>query len=330
MNNLIFAFGQYFAGKLHPASLEILTPLKDVAEKLNLKLILLCLVDEKERFLSLPELKIALADEIWYIAHENLSYLPEDLASEVLAEVVKRYQPFGFFFPATKTGLSLAPRLAGKLRLGLCAHVVSLVIEEGNLVLLRPTYGENIIAHLISRTRPIMATLALNAYPIKERPTPSSLKEIFISEDFNWQSKLKHLSYKPLKVEPNKLSLAKVIVAGGMGLKRKENFELLFDLAHYLSGEVGATRPVVHAGWTTPDRMIGVSGVSVKPKLYLAFGISGAIQHTVGMENSEFIIAVNTDPEAPLMKMAHIACKGDAESLLKALLTKLKSREKSS
>jgi len=326
MGDYIFAFGQYFEGKLHPASLEILTPLREVSDQLKKKLILVCLVDEKEKFLSLSELKKALCDEVWYVANPDLKYLPDDVCERVLVALAKEYEPFGFFFPATKKGLSLAPRVAGCLNAGLCAHVNAFEVWDGNIYLLRPTYGENIIARLTSQTIPIMATIALNAFPIKEGEKAPSIREVRLPEDFDWSSKIKIKAFKPAKKSPSKLSVAKVVVAGGMGLKSKENFEMLFELAQILNAEVGATRPVVHAGWTDEERMVGVSGVSVRPKLYLSFGISGAIQHTMGMEGAELIIAVNIDKEAPMMKLAHLGFACDAPSLLKNLLRKLKNK----
>jgi electron transfer flavoprotein alpha subunit len=327
MTECIFAFGQCLEGKLHPASLEILTPLREVADRLNKRLILIGLADDKEKFLAIPELKTLLADEVWYITHPNLKHLPDDLCERVLVYLAIEHKPYGIFFPATKKGLSVAPRVAGSLQAGLCAHVNAFEIKDGNLFLLRPTYGENIIAKLTSLTLPIMATVALNAFPIKEAEKEPLIKEIKLPEGFDWSTKLTIKNFKPAKKEPSRLSVAKVVVAGGMGLKSKENFQMLFELAKILNAEVGGTRPAVHAGWVEADRMIGVSGVSVRPKLYLAFGITGAIQHTVGMEGSEFIVSINIDKEAPMMKMAHVGFVCDAPSFLKALLRKLKAKD---
>ena len=327
MAECIFAFGQCIEGKLHPASLEILTPLREVADRLNKRLILIGLADDKEKFLAIPELKKLLADEVWCIAHPNLKHLPDDLCERVLVYLAREHKPYGIFFPATKKGLSVAPRVAGSLQAGLCAHVNAFEIKDGNLFLLRPTYGENIIAKLTSKTLPIMATVALNTFPIKEAEKEPLIKEIKLPEDFDWSTKLTIKNFKPAKKEPSRLSVAKVVVAGGMGLKSKENFQMLFELAKILNAEVGGTRPAVHAGWVEAERMIGVSGVSVRPKLYLAFGISGAIQHTVGMEGSEFIVSINIDKQAPMMKMAHVGFVCDAPSFLEALLRKLKAKD---
>lgn len=126
------------------------------------------------------------------------------------------------------------------------------------------------------------------------------------------KSKLKIRNFTPFKKKPTKLSTAKVIVAGGRGLKTKKIFKNFWTCRNF-GAEVGATRPVCYEGWVEEERMIGISGVIVRPKVYIGFGISGALQHTVGMENSEYIIAINTDKEAPLVKMANLALIGDAE-----------------
>ncbi len=326
MEEIIIAYGEYNNGKLHPASLEILTPLYDIAERLGKKLVLLLFTEDFERAQSLPELKKALCHYVWIVSAPELKDYRDDLYSEVIIELSKKEMPYGVFFPATFQGMSLAPRIAGALQVGLCAHVNDLKLEGDNLLMFRPTYGDNIIASLYSTTIPIMATLSLGAFVIKENPFSPQISKYEMPPEFKWQSKMKIRKSKPLIKEPTRLSVAKIVLAGGMGLKTKENLALLRELAKVLRAEVGVTRPLCHAGWAKEEEMIGVSGVSVRPKLYIGFGISGAIQHTLGMENSEFIIAVNSDKEAPLVKMAHLSLICDAGELIKSLLKQL-SRE---
>jgi len=324
MGDFLFAYGEYHTGKLHPASLEILTPLREIADKLQKRLILFMLVDDSERLKEVRELEKALCDEVWYLENREFKDFKDDLFGKVIVNLIKETNPYGVFFPATLQGMALAPRVAGELEVGLCAHVNSFEIEGETLYMLRPSYGDNIIAKLYSTTLPIMATLSLHAFPIRENTKKPELKEIKLKEPLNYVSKLRIRSIKPIRREPNKLALAKVILAGGLGLKTKENFEKLKVLAKILEAEVGVTRPLCYAGWAEEDHMVGVSGVTVRPKLYIGFGISGAIQHTIGMENSEFIIAINIDKEAPLVKMSHVALIVEAEKLLDALLRQLK------
>lgn len=321
--NLI-AFGEVFQGMLHPSSIEILTPLKDLGLKLNKKVVLVCLIDDVDSFKDLELLKKCIADEIWMVCHQELAHFRDDLYAEVLVEMVKATDPCGLFFPATSIGCSLAPRIAGRLNLGLCAHVNHLDIEDGKIVMTRPTYGENIIAKLISNTSPVMATLSIGAFSAIYGEKEPKFFEVEMPSDFSWVSKLKVRRFTPAAKQPNRLSTAKVVIAGGRGLRSKENFQKLFELAEVLRAEVGATRPVCYEGWVEEDRMIGISGVTVRPKVYIGLGISGALQHTVGMENSEYIVAVNIDKEAPLVKMAHLGLIGDAPKVLDLLIKRLK------
>lgn len=319
----IVAYGEIYRGELNTSSLEILSPLKEIGKTLNKKLVLVCLIDSLKDIKNLEEIRKSLADEVWFVINKELKDFREDLYAEVLVKIIESSQPYGFFFPATKIGMSLAPRIAGALNIGLCAHVNSLEVKDNQIVMARPTYGENIIAKLISKSTPVMATISLGAFSIKYGIEEPLMKEIVFPKDFVWKSKLKIRNFTPFKKKPTKLSTAKVIVAGGRGLKNKENFQKLFELAEILGAEVGATRPVCYEGWVEEERMIGISGVIVRPKVYIGFGISGALQHTVGMENSEYIIAINTDKEAPLVKMANLALIGDAEKILDLLLKKL-------
>ncbi len=325
MADTIIAYGEYFQGRLHPASLEILTPLFEIAEQMQKRLALLVLCRSKEEVKGNLELKKALCHELWIVESQEFTSFKDDLYSRVVAEVVRTEKPFGVFFPATFQGLSLAPRIAGMLGAGLCAHVNAFELKDEKLLMLRPTYGENIIARLYSTTLPVMATISLGAFPVREAPKEPEIKEFRLPSDFNWESKIKLRKFEPSKKELSRLSVAKVVLAGGLGLKRRENFQKLQVLAKALEAEVGVTRPLCYAGWAEEDRMIGVSGVTVRPKLYIGFGISGAIQHTSGMENSEFIIAVNTDKEAPLVKLAHLSLICDAGELLDALIKSLRA-----
>lgn len=319
----ILAYGEFYRGELNNSSLEILSPLKEVAQALNKKLILVSLIGLLEEIKNLEEIRKSLADEIWFVINKELKDFREDLYTEVLVKIIKSSQPYGFFFPATKIGMSLAPRVAGALQVGLCAHVNNLEVRDNQIIMTRPTYGENIIAKLISKSIPVMATISLGAFGIKYGEKEPYIKEIVFPEDFVWKSALKIRKFIPSKKKLTKISTAKVIVAGGRGLKNKETFLKLFELANFLGAEVGATRPVCYEGWVEEERMIGISGVTVRPKVYIGFGISGALQHTVGMENSEFIIAINTDKEAPLVKMANLALIGDAGKILDLLLKNL-------
>ena len=318
----LIAFAEVTPEGIHHTSLEILTPLKEISKTLNKKLVVLCLTDSAEKLINIKEVKFCLADELWIVEHSEFSEFKDDLFSEVLSKIIQETKPIGVFFPATFAGMSIAPRVAGMLNLGLCAHVNEISIEDGKIVMSRPTFGENIIAKLYSKTIPVMATISCGVYPIKTKETEVEVVKIDTSE-FSLSSKLKVRKRVVKKPKVNRLKDAKVVVAGGRGLKNKENFAKLFKLAEILDAEVGATRPACYSGWVEEDRMIGISGISIHPKVYIGFGISGALQHTVGIQGAEFIIAVNTDKEAPLVKMANLALIGDANKVLDLLIKRL-------
>jgi electron transfer flavoprotein alpha subunit len=320
----VWVFGIIEEGELSSSSVEVLTAGRDVADALETGLVLVCLTGEEVKEETFSGL---LADQVYLVRHKALESFKDDLFSKVLTSLVKAGEPVAFFFPASAEGCAIAPRLAGALRLGLCAHVNRVEVKEGKILLYRPTFGDNIIAVLSSKTQPVLATLSEGAFGIKRREGSPELFKVKMPEDFSWESALEVRKLEERPKEASPLVNAKVVVAGGRGIKSKEKFEKLFLLAKALGGEVGATRPVCYEGWISEDRMIGVSGVTVRPKLYIGFGISGALQHTVGMENSEFIVAVNTDKEAPLVKMADLALIGDASEVLDHLL-KLLDQEK--
>ena len=318
----ILSFCEICKENLNLKSLEILGPLKDVAKGLNTKLVLLCLAKNREVLEKGGILKRVIADEVWCIFNQALEYIKDDLYSRVIAEVIRHCQPEGFFFPATLAGCAIAPRVAGILELGLCAHVTKVYLKNSTIIMARPTFGENIIAELSSQTKPVMATISAGGEFLQNEYTPQ-FKEILFPENFKWESNIKIRKIKKAVKKENKLSRAKLVIAGGRGLKNKENFEKLFRLAELLGGEVGATRPVCYEGWAEEDRMIGVSGVSISPDVYVGFGISGAIQHTAGIEKAKFIIAVNQDRNASLVKMADVSFITDAPKFLDILLKKI-------
>ncbi len=323
----IWVFGMLEEEEISPSVLEALTAGRKVAEDLGKELIFVCFSGGEP---EVSQFSHIFADKVYLVQNKVFSEFCDDVIARVLIYLVKKGEPIALFFAADDEGCAVAPRVAGALRLGLCAHVNKVEVKKGKILLYRPTFGDNIVAVLSSKTFPVMATLAEGAFGIEKAKASPEVLKIRMPEEFNWESGLKIKKIKEKKKGVSPLFNAKVVVAGGRGMKSKEEFEKLFSLAKALGGEVGATRPVCYEGWVSEDRMIGVSGVSVKPKLYIGFGISGALQHTVGMENSEFIVAVNIDKEAPLVKMADLALIGDAGEVLENLLRLINQGEKES
>ncbi len=317
-------YGQWQEGDFHAVVYELLSVARKLQPDLKERIVVVVLGPEDRREEARRLLHYG-AEEVLFFVHPELTYFRDDLYAEVLSEAVAERKPTIFLFGATAEGQALAPRVAGTLGLGLTAHCIAFEVdEEGRLVQIRPSFGENIMARIVSRTRPQMATVRPGVFP-KAEPLAEPrgvLEEIKLATVPS--SALRRRRVQPGRRKESPLAGARVVVAGGRGLQTRENFQKLFELAELLSGAVGATRPVCHLGWVSEEHMIGVSGETVSPRLYIGFGISGALQHTVGMEGSEVVVAVNTDPEAPLMKRADIAVVGDATRILPLLIRRIR------
>jgi len=228
---------------------------------------------------------------------------------------------------ATSIGRDLAPRVASRIKTGLTADCTSLKIDKEKrcLVQIRPAFGGNIMASIITPyTRPQMATVRPK---VMEKMLPSSSSKtqvIEVKPDLSGEDELVRIVDR-IREETGveDLQEAEVIVSGGRGLGKPENFSLIRKLAELLGGAVGASRAVVDAGWIPSYHQVGQTGKTVQPKLYIACGISGAIQHQVGMRNSEVIIAINKDPEAPIFNIATYGIVEDLHRFLPALIDKL-------
>ncbi|WP_456431659.1 electron transfer flavoprotein subunit alpha/FixB family protein [Thermosulfuriphilus sp.] len=255
-------------------------------------------------------------------------HLRDDLFARILSRLVSQEAPEILLAGATSLGLSVLPRVAAELELGLTAHCTELKVrpEDRALLQIRPSFGEDVMAVITSKTKPQMATVrpgVFRASPL-ESPATGRIEEISWPEEDLFSGILEILSHVPLKPSRKSLREAQIVVAGGLGLKNKEAFSLIAELANLLGGALGATRPVVELGWVGPEAMVGVTGETISPRLYLAFGISGAVQHTVGLKGAEVIVAVNTDPQAPIFKIATYGLVADAREVLASLIRRIK------
>ena len=266
------------------------------------------------------------ADEAVVFDHPSLKNFRTIPYARILQNLVQEHTPRIVLFGATIIGRDLAPRIASHTKSGLTADCTDLQISDVKylnqnhsklLLQIRPAFGGNIIATIITPDVPTqMATVREGVMELSPLEKPKA-------------GKITKLEYKPEPVddlvqiikqhrEENKVNLkaAPIIVAGGYGLGTKDNFRLIEELARTIGGEVAGSRAAVDAGFVTPDRQVGQTGVTVRPKLYIAIGISGAIQHRAGMKDSNKIIAINTDPEAPIFDVAHYGIVGDAMQVI--------------
>ena len=252
----------------------------------------------------------------------------------VLSKVIEQHQPDVVLLGATTIGRDLAPRISSYLRCGLTADCTALELGphddaktgkhyEQLLHQIRPAFGGNIIATIVSpETRPQMATIreGVMKKEVFNANHQGTMTSIDFSSDIAAVDGAVSILHSDIVEKNTNMKGAPIIVAGGYGMGSKENFQLLHKLAHMLGGEVGATRAAVDAGFAENDRQIGQTGVTVRPRLYIACGISGAVQHRAGMDQSSKIISINTDPQAPINAIADYTIVGDVNTVLPMLI----------
>jgi len=264
------------------------------------------------------------ADLCYLMQNDVLTDYRNDPYTQALTDLVNSYQPEVLMLGASTLGRDLAGSVATTLGTGLVADCTELVIETEtrNLAATRPTFGGSLLCTIMTqRHRPQMATVRPRVMAMPEPDTTRTgeiIEVAFAMPEDSIITKVLEFIADDTRDKPN-LPFADIIVAGGRGLKTPENFQLIWDLAKVLGAEVGASRPVVQAGWAELDRQVGQSGKTVRPKLYIAAGISGAIQHRVGMDGADLIIAINSDPNAPIFEFAHYGIVGNAITILPAL-----------
>lgn len=264
------------------------------------------------------------ADQVLSVQHQSLQHYEVSLYTQALTQLIEARQPNIVLAGASSISRDYFPRVAAKLQTGMAADCVGLEINpEGQLEATRPTFGENLLAKVVIPRRPQMATLRGKAFP-KAEPNPAQSAAVeTIAPDLNTDSvktKLVELC-ETGNGGGKKLEEAEIVVSGGRGLKGPEHYHLVEGLAQALGGAVGSTRAVVDAGWRPHSEQIGQTGKTVSPQLYVALGISGQIQHVVGITSSKLIVAINKDPDAPIFELADVGIVGDVFQIV-PLLTK--------
>jgi electron transfer flavoprotein alpha subunit len=275
-----------------------------------------------------PTLLAAGAHKVYLVEHPRLQDFLEEAYSAALSELAQRFRPEIILAGATYLGRAFIPRVAAALKTGLTADCTAFSLDPAERLLLqtRPAFGGNIMATIITpRTFPQMATARPGVFKPRT-PEASTAGEIisFAPASLATPPRSHFLQTIAEIKERVPLGAAEVIVAGGRGLKEAKHFRLVEELADLLGGAVGATRGAVDAGWIPYAHQIGQTGKTVSPKLYIACGISGAAQHLVGMQSSDFIVAINKDPAAPIFQVADLGLVGDVFDILPALIQEIK------
>ena len=334
----VWVFVEQEDHQIAQVSLELLAKASEIAKQLGTEAWgVLCgyeTGDLAEQAIGQGADRLLLADDPELEMYRTLPYC------RVISGLARRWKPYIFLIGATPVGRDLAPRLASTLKVGLTADCTDLqigdytskkenVVYKDLLYQVRPAFGGNLIATIVNpHTRPQMAT-------VREGVMRASLPDLSHTGQIEKVDVVLEAGDLALKIlsqekrEPTvRLKDAQVIVAAGAGVDTPEEFELVRQLANALGGEVGASRAAVDAGLISKEHQIGQTGSTVRPRLYIAAGISGAIQHRAGMDQSSKIIAINTDPNAPIFKIAHYKIVGDVAEVLPLLIKSLREKTK--
>jgi electron transfer flavoprotein alpha subunit len=340
MTRRFWVFIEQEEGKAHHVSWELLgvarrlanQVLDEVAETHEPVVVEGVLVGHNVKAIAEDALKYG-ADHIYVADDEVFDHYRNKPYCKALVSLVQKYEPEVFFIGATNLGRDLAGSVATSLGTGLTADCTQLEMGEvkgvtGKLLLAtRPAFGGNVIATIVCRNhKPQMASVRPRVFPMPAVETEPkgeiSFEDVAIKEE---EVGVKILKLIRSEAENAKIEYSDVLVAGGRGIGGAEGFGLLKELADELGGVVAATRPCVDAGWISYDHQVGQTGKTVRPKLYIAAGVSGAIQHKVGMQDSDFILAINRDPHAPIFEIATVGIVGDLFEVIPAMIKEIRA-----
>jgi electron transfer flavoprotein alpha subunit len=314
----ILIFAESRGKKPHPISFELLGKGRELAEKTGDTLCAVAFsLDEN----NARELIYYGADRVYL--YQNVGGFSLEGYKKTLASFARELGPDIFLFGATRLGRVLGPGVAARLGAGITADCIGFDIDKGKLTQVRPAFSGNILAHIKTRTIPQMATVRYRVME-KAKRDPGRKGQIIHLDPGAAFSELLH------GVEKSCVSLpdAEIIVSGGRGIGGPEGFNLLEELASELGGVVGASRPVVDDGWIGREHQVGFSGNTVRPKLYIAIGISGSAQHLAGMNASETVVAINRDSSAPIFRHSDYGIIGDFKEVVPQLISELRSIKK--
>ncbi len=267
------------------------------------------------------------ADKVYVIDNPIFENFVDEAYCAALTELIRSEKPNKLLLPASTIGRSFASRVAITAKTGITADATEFAIDPKTRMMhaTRPSFGGNLMATILcEKHRPEMATVRPMSFPRTPRVAGCQGKIMKVHVDpAKWNIRTKFKQYVPEQSKQVDITAADRIVSGGLGLGKAEGFKLIEELANVMGAAVGASRAVVDKGWIPYRHQVGLTGRTVRPKLYIACGISGAIQHLAGMSSSEFIVAINKDPQAPIMSIANLAVEGDLNEILPALTKEL-------
>jgi electron transfer flavoprotein alpha subunit len=335
MNNDVWVFIETDSGIVADVSFELLWKGRELADQLGAELA--CFIIGHQISEAAPELiangadKVYVADDSQLACYLTLPYM------RIAIDLIKEFRPGILLIGATSVGRDLAPRIASHLRTGLTADCTDLQIGEYKfgkktwkriLLQIRPAFGGNVIATIVTpETRPQMATVREGVFKRYPADPSRSGHVVQLNPVLTNQDMILKIVERVKAERKVNLKSAKVIVSGGMGVGSKENFEIIHELAGVLGAQVGASRAAVDAGFIGREHQVGQTGTTVRPNLYLACGISGAIQHRAGIQDSNRIVAINTDPQAPIFSVAQYGIIGDLNEVIPKMIKAYKDKD---
>ena len=323
--NGITVYVDHVDGEIHPVTYELLGKAKELAEKIDHPVYAIFMgsnVGDKAQ-----ELLHYGADKVFVCDKPELQYFKIETYTAVFEEFINRIKPCAILVGATPVGRQLAPRVAARFKTGLTADCTILDMHKNtDLVQIRPAFGGNIMAEILTpNSRPQLATVRYKIMDAPERSADAKGEIVELNVDDSKLANHVEVIGVTKKEQESGIENADILVVAGRGIKKREDLQLVQDLADALGGDLACTRPMVEGGWMDAKRQIGLSGRTVRPKLIITCGVSGAIQFVAGMNHSENIIAINTDPNASIFKVANYAVVGDLYDVVPKLIEKIKS-----
>ena len=320
----IGVYVDHVEGDIHPVTYELIGKAKELAGKINHPVYAVFVGNNISH--KAEELLHYGVDKVFVYDEEELEYFRIEPYTAAFEDFIKKVKPTALLVGATTIGRSLAPRIAARFKTGLTADCTILDIKENtDLIQIRPAFGGNIMAQIVTpNSRPQLATVR---YKVMTAPKRSEeINGEIVPCSINKEKLKSGITVLEIKKKASEVGIsdAEVIVAAGRGIKSEKDLNMVKELAKVLNAEFACTRPLIEAGWVDAKRQIGLSGRTVRPRLIITCGISGAVQFTAGMNNSDYIFAINTDEKAPIFKVAHYGVVGDICEIIPELIEKIK------
>lgn len=323
----IAVYVDHVEGRIHPVTFELIGKARELAKKVDYPVY--CIFPGFQILDSAEELLHYGVDEVFIYDYMELEHFRIEPYTAVFEDFINSKKPSIILVGATTIGRSLAPRVAARFRTGLTADCTVLDIKENSdLVQIRPAFGGNIMAQIVTpNSRPQLATVRYKIMNAPERTENASGKITVCSMDINkFKSNVDVIKITKKETEEN-ISESEIIVVAGRAIKTKKDMSLAYELAEVLGGNFAGTRPMVEAGWIDAKKQIGLSGRTVKPKLIITLGVSGAVQFTAGMKSADYIFAINKDPKAAIFSVAHYGIIGDIYEIVPKLIENIKNEK---